>query len=142
MRTGLQPKLHQHRTCAEGQAHCLQHVANTTCSPRRQRCGCPTLTPFWWGAGRPSISSCAGGWDKRRQLTATSVAFPYGKVTPPKYTSSPCFDAGIVTITPSARPMVSGPLLFVQKLLIMSYLRRPLVAHDGPDQPGVVRLVE
>src|SRR3954451_3013055 len=87
-------------------------------------------------------SAHALGLVNRCQLTATSVAFSYGKVTPPKYTSNPCFDAGMVTITPSARPMLSGPLLFVQKLLIMSYLSRLLVAHDGPDQPGVVRLVE
>src|SRR5271169_477675 len=132
MKTGRQPKLHQRRTCAEGQEHRLQHFANTICSPQRQRCGCPTSTPFL-----VSISSCAS-LNKRRQLTATSVPFSYGKVTPPKYTSSPCFDAGMVTITPSARPMVSGPLLFVQKLLIMSYLSRALVANGGPDQPGVV----
>jgi hypothetical protein len=91
------------------------------------------ISAFFWA----SISSCAS-LDKRRQLTATSVPFSYGKVTPPKYTSSPCFDAGMVTITPSARPMVSGPLLFVQKLLIMSYLIKALVANGGPDQPRVV----
>jgi hypothetical protein len=137
MKTGLQPKLHQHRTYAEGQEYRLQHFANTICSPRRQRRGCPTSTPVFSGIDQLICQLR----DKRRQLTATSVVFSYGKVTPPKYISSPCFDAGMVTITPSARPTVSGPLLFVQKLLIISYLSRLLVAHGGPDQPGVVRLV-
>lgn len=135
MKTDPEPRLHQRRTCGEVQERRRQPSVYTICSPRRQTHECRTLRP--WLA---CVSS--GMVLNRYHLTATSVASPYGKVTPPKYIKSPCFDAGMVTRTPSARPVVSGPELFVQKLLIMSYLTRLLVAQDGPDQPGVVRLVE